>query len=137
MTYLIIADWDVNNNPTRINNKATEAEAITLVDKLINELGVTGAFYVADPQVEMQYIVVDGVNKTITVDTALEKATQLANQWAVIRAQRDALLSSCDWRAMPDAPTMSADWTNYRQALRNLPSTEADPDNVVFPEEPL
>ena len=59
-----------------------------------------------------------------------------ARKWATIRAQRDALLSSCDWRAMPDAPTMSADWTNYRQALRNLPSTEADPDNVVFPEEP-
>jgi hypothetical protein len=59
-----------------------------------------------------------------------------ARKWAAIRAQRDALLSSSDWRAMPDAPTMSADWTNYRQALRNLPSTQADPDNVVFPEEP-
>jgi len=59
-----------------------------------------------------------------------------ARKWARIRAQRDALLSSSDWRAMPDAPTMSADWTNYREALRNLPSTQADPDNVVFPEEP-
>ena len=59
-----------------------------------------------------------------------------ASKWAAIRAQRDALLTSCDWRAMPDAPTMSDAWTNYREALRNLPSTQSDPDNVVFPEEP-
>ena len=59
-----------------------------------------------------------------------------ARKWARIRAKRNALLASSDWRAMPDAPTMSADWTNYRQALRNLPSTQADPDDIVFPEEP-
>ena len=68
-------------------------------------------------------------------DAAYE-AAEPARKWASIRSKRDALLSSSDWRAMPDAPTMSADWTNYRQALRNLPSTQADPDNVVFPEEP-
>ena len=138
MAYLIIADWDVNNNPTRTNTKSTEAEAIALVDKLQNDMPsgkeAPNAFYVVDPGVETKYIVVG--NGDITVDTALEIATQLANQWAVIRAQRDALLTSCDWRAMPDAPTMSADWTNYREALRNLPSTQADPDDIVFPEEP-
>ena len=68
-------------------------------------------------------------------DAAYE-AAEPARKWARIRAERDALLASTDWRAMPDAPTMSADWTNYRQALRNLPSTEADPDDITFPEEP-
>tara|TARA_R110000822_G_scaffold119481_1_gene252512 strand:+ start:665 stop:1051 length:387 start_codon:yes stop_codon:yes gene_type:complete len=75
-------------------------------------------------------------NNSITLDTDQEAADILAAKWARIRAQRDALLASSDWRAMPDAPTMSDAWTNYRQALRNLPSTQADPDNVVFPEEP-
>ena len=68
-------------------------------------------------------------------DAAYE-AAEPARKWAAIRSQRNALLAASDWRAMPDAPTMSADWTNYREALRNLPSTQADPDNVVFPEEP-
>lgn len=75
-------------------------------------------------------------NNSITLDTDQEAADILEAKWARIRAQRDALLAASDWRAMPDAPTMSADWTNYREALRNLPSTQADPDNVVFPEEP-
>lgn len=56
-------------------------------------------------------------------------------KWASIRAQRDALLASSDWRAMPDAPTMSDAWTAYRQALRDVPS-QSDPDNITFPEEP-
>ncbi len=68
-------------------------------------------------------------------DAAYE-AAEPARKWAVIRQQRNSLLAASDWRAMPDAPTISADWTNYRQALRNLPSTAADPDDIVFPEEP-
>ena len=63
-------------------------------------------------------------------------AAEPARKWAAIRSQRNALLAASDWRAMPDAPTMSADWTNYRQALRNLPSTESDPADIVFPTEP-
>ena len=35
-----------------------------------------------------------------------------------------------------DAPTMSDAWTTYREALRNLPSTESDPADIVFPTEP-
>ena len=80
------------------------------------------------------YWVVDG--NSITLDTDQEAADILAAKWARIRAKRNALLASSDWRAMPDAPTMSDAWTTYRQALRNLPSTQADPDDIVFPEEP-
>ena len=69
-------------------------------------------------------------------EEAAVAAAEPASKWAAIRAERDALLASTDWRAMPDAPTMSADWTNYRQALRDLPSTESDPDDIVFPTEP-
>ncbi len=59
-----------------------------------------------------------------------------ARKWAAIRSQRNALLAASDWRAMPDAPTMSDAWTNYREALRDLPSTESDPADIVFPTEP-
>ncbi len=62
-------------------------------------------------------------------------AAEPARKWARIRAQRDQLLAASDWRAMPDAPTMSDAWTAYRQALRDVPS-QSDPDNIVFPEEP-
>jgi hypothetical protein len=67
-------------------------------------------------------------------DAAYE-AAEPARHWAAILSQRNALLAASDWRAMPDSPTMSADWTAYRQALRDVPS-QSDPDNITFPEEP-
>ena len=91
-----------------------------------------------------RYHNINGVDVQFTSDEetardaeeAAVAAAEPASKWASIRSQRDALLSSTDWRAMPDAPTMSDAWTNYREALRNLPSTQADPDNITFPEEP-
>jgi hypothetical protein len=38
------------------------------------------------------------------------------------RMQRDDLLSQTDWWAMPDSPTMTAEQTAYRQALRDITS---------------
>jgi len=35
-----------------------------------------------------------------------------------------------------DSPTMSSAWKTYRQALRDLPASESDPDDIVFPDEP-
>ena len=69
-------------------------------------------------------------------EEAAVAAAEPARKWAAIRSQRNALLASSDWRAMPDAPTMSDAWATYREALRNLPSTQDDPDNITFPEEP-
>ena len=41
------------------------------------------------------------------------------------RQERDALLSDSDWTQLPDSPfsdSKKAEWTTYRQALRNLPT---------------
>jgi hypothetical protein len=56
-------------------------------------------------------------------------------QWAVIRAERNALLAACDWTQLPDAPVDSAEWATHRQALRVI-TTQADPFNIVWPVEP-
>ena len=58
-----------------------------------------------------------------------------ARKWSAIRAQRDALLAASDWMANSDV-TMPDAWTTYRQALRNLPASQSDPDDIVFPEKP-
>jgi len=41
----------------------------------------------------------------------------------VLRMERNRRLARTDWMSFPDSPTMSAEWTTYRQALRDLPST--------------
>lgn len=58
-----------------------------------------------------------------------------------LRRQRDAKLAESDWMGNSDV-TMSAEWTTYRQALRDLPDG-ASPTwdgttlgNVTWPTEP-
>ena len=67
--------------------------------------------------------------------TTSEEQTNLTNQqWSSIRLQRDNLLKNTDWRASSDL-TLSDDWKNYRQALRDVP-TQSDPFNITWPEQP-
>lgn len=57
-----------------------------------------------------------------------------------IRTQRDKLLEETDKYALLDWPHTSlvkqTEWLDYRQALRDLPSTTEDPANPVWPEKP-
>ena len=58
---------------------------------------------------------------------------------AEVRAKRDYLISQTDYLLQPDYPISDADLAKikeYRQALRDVPSQEGFPDNVVWPEMP-
>ena len=59
------------------------------------------------------------------------KNTKLKN----IREERNRLLSETDWMANSDV-TMSDAWKKYRQDLRDLPASNADPTKIVFPTKP-
>lgn len=55
-----------------------------------------------------------------------------------VRAQRDALIAKTDYLLAPDYPISAKDLEKvkaYRQALRDVPSQEGFPDNVVWPDE--
>lgn len=67
---------------------------------------------------------------TNNIETAVRNT-----KWRIIRDKRTALLAETDWMANSDV-TMSAEWTTYRQALRDITVSDADPDNVVFPSKP-
>ncbi|MDZ7894167.1 MAG: tail fiber assembly protein [Sphingobium sp.] len=56
-----------------------------------------------------------------------------------IRAERNARLAACDWTQMPDGPLtvgQVAAWRTYRQQLRDLPESIADPRNPIWPTRP-
>lgn len=60
-------------------------------------------------------------------------------QWAAVRAQRDARLAASDWTQIADAPLSAPAveaWRAYRQALRDIPGTFNNPSNVIWPETP-
>jgi hypothetical protein len=52
-----------------------------------------------------------------------------------IRLTRDAKLELSDWRALSDT-TMSAEWTTYRQALRDISAQAGFPNTITWPTEP-
>tara|TARA_A100001388_G_scaffold206855_1_gene157490 strand:+ start:202 stop:432 length:231 start_codon:yes stop_codon:yes gene_type:complete len=56
-----------------------------------------------------------------------------------LRHYRDTLLRESDWTQFTDSPltdSKKTEWKTYRQALRDLPATESDPENATFPTKP-
>lgn len=56
--------------------------------------------------------------------------------WERLRLRRDALLKKSDFRIVADAPWDTQPWLEYRQTLRDLPSTNDDPRLIKFPDMP-
>jgi len=59
--------------------------------------------------------------------------------WDDIRKERDVLLAMYDWTQLADVALTieeKAAWSDYRQALRDLPQMFESPEDVVFPTSP-
>jgi hypothetical protein len=60
--------------------------------------------------------------------TAEEIQAAKDSAMAQIRGQRNQLLKECDWTQIADCTIpKKAEWTTYRQTLRDLPSTITEP----------
>ncbi len=56
--------------------------------------------------------------------------------WESIRFKRNELLSKSDYTQMADWPDDKVAWATYRQALRDLPQTYANVEDVIWPTKP-
>ena len=59
----------------------------------------------------------------------------IVEEWEMMRGKRNFLLAQTDIYGLSDS-TMTAEMKNYRQKLRDLPSTQADPADIVWPTKP-
>ena len=59
----------------------------------------------------------------------------IAVKWSDLRTKRNRLLVETDWWAASDR-TMTSAQTQYREDLRDLPASNANPDQIVFPTKP-
>lgn len=60
----------------------------------------------------------------------------LENYWSLIRQKRDELIRDTDWTQIPDAPISAekkAEFSEYRQSLRDLTELYDSPEKVVWP----
>jgi hypothetical protein len=53
-----------------------------------------------------------------------------------LRYWRDSELARTDFTQIADAPVDKIAWAKYRQLLRDLPSSNADPRKIKFPTSP-
>jgi hypothetical protein len=67
-----------------------------------------------------------------------EKKRQL--DWIPFREQRDKLLKDSDWTQISDYALVTEEekvlWAEYRQALRDLPETYPNSEDIVWPTKP-
>ena len=60
------------------------------------------------------------------------------NTWENVRKKRNYLLKSTDWTVTPGSTVDQAQWSAYRQNLRDLPQTYKGKtaNDVVWPKQP-
>lgn len=64
----------------------------------------------------------------------------LRTQWNDVRAERERLLALTDYTQLADTKISSASKANfisYRQALRDITTTQTDPYNITWPTPPI
>jgi len=75
-------------------------------------------------------------------DVAAKDARLLADEWKLVRKERDRLLTNSDWTQGSDSPLTSAkktSWATYRTKLRTLPEDQKDKTtyaSITWPSEP-
>ena len=91
---------------------------------------------------EPRYKIVNGEYIELTAEELQEMADRAAEadlDFSMVRADRNSMLSVCDWTQLADA-TLGAhtaeEWATYRQELRDLPSKYSKVSETVFPDDP-
>tara|TARA_R100000654_G_scaffold13633_2_gene29584 strand:+ start:741 stop:1175 length:435 start_codon:yes stop_codon:yes gene_type:complete len=143
MNYAIIDGTTVKNTGTiqelfpntsfSINGPNTDFLNANNVVELVENLSYTAPtqkITTVEPYLENGKVYTAKVESTTTEEQTILKN----NQWQNVRQERNMLLKETDWRASSDL-TLSDDWKNYRQALRDVP-TQSDPYNIAWPTEP-
>jgi hypothetical protein len=83
------------------------------------------------------YVEGDNVSTKRVVElTEWELSKKQESKWSRVRTTRNQLLKESDWTQLADSSCNTAAWASYRQALRDLPSSNTDPAALVWPTSP-
>jgi len=71
-------------------------------------------------------------------DSGLGNDAEVSDDLYLIRMRhwRNGELARTDWTQVADAPVNQAAWATYRQALRDLPTSNDDPREIKLPVAP-
>ena len=77
--------------------------------------------------------------EVVSLQDKTHKVLELEDEnWENVRKKRDYLLKSTDWTVTPGSTVDQAQWSAYRQNLRDIPQTYKDKtaDQVNWPVQP-
>lgn len=135
----------INNDLIEIAPK--NKGAVSNYDKAVNLLTADGylpVVVIEEPTAEkplVKYREINGQIEQYAEIAPIPAVPELTEeqQKMQVRAQRNSLLTLCDWTQLPDAPLTAEqkqEWAEYRQALRDIPEQAGFPDAVVWPTMP-
>ena len=105
-------------------------------------LGSDGRYYSEDELYNQEgeslfdFTVVEQSVEEVPAIAAEAAQVDADNALADLRRERNKKIAETDWWALPDSPTMTAEQTTYRQALRDITDTYSSLDDVVWPTQP-
>jgi hypothetical protein len=127
----------------------TEVEAQTRIAEL-HAMKLIDAFYIDVDATSVNgercfqnppHWTADPTAKTVTFNQVSFDAEVREKHMKILRGERDNLLVKSDNHVNPDQWASMNDvvqnkWSDYRQALRDLPANTADPTDITWPVEP-
>tara|TARA_Y100000817_G_scaffold65790_1_gene49723 strand:- start:8448 stop:8906 length:459 start_codon:yes stop_codon:yes gene_type:complete len=149
-SYTTINKVDENNRICKHDVYETREEADARIAELHKIAGYEDAFVVDNDATahngllcfqDTRYFAVDKKNKTVSFDQNAFNTDQHKEKMANLRDDRNNRLETSDIVVLPDRwANMDDDtktaWSNYRQALRDLPANTSDPANPTWPVAP-
>ena len=147
-SYTTVNKVDDNNHICKYDVYETREEADARIVELRKISGYEDAFVVDNDATahngemcfqQPKHWRVDKVNKTVSFDQNAFDADQYNSKMSDLRGEINNRLESSDIEVLPDRWANMDDgtktaWSNYRQALRDLPATTSDTANPTWPE---
>ena len=130
--------------------ECTDEDVLTRIEQLdsyVKIMFVTESIYNikwSDSKVNCEEVLdIDGKSQSPKVhvkshfkgDDTAKDARLLADKWTAVRRDRDRKLTETDYLAL-SASTLASNMKTYRQALRDVPADNADPDDISWPVKP-
>lgn len=120
---------------------------VDMPDERLAEYGVYAVTSVLQPVVDYTQNVVEGLPENlngvwtqkwdVTPASQAEIDSRTIAKSGQVRAQRNKMLSECDWTQLADSTVVDkAAWAQYRQGLRDLTKQAGFPWAVVWPVSP-
>ena len=124
--------YDYSGEDYTLENTNVNVEGFTASGHIVSEID-TGSSY---------HLKWDSSKKEVVEDDDAKTAWELAEEWKLIRTERDRLLANSDWTQGADSPLASAkktSWATYRTKLRDVPKDQKDKTtyaSITWPSEP-